>query len=141
MAQALGDSDHPLKNQFLVSPDGTLFHYQTSLCVKIIPDNQLVSEQLRNKNLLGLYDDCMDSSSDTFEFKSKNDFHSDKFAEKVEKKTANINERTIKENLDVGIVQIVEEDDKEFSPSRERDDMLEEKKDWVDSRTIKGELK
>ena len=141
MAYALGDSDHPLKNQFLVSPDGTLFHYQTSLCVKIIPDNQLVSEQLRNKNLLGLYDDCMDSSSDTFEFKSKNDFNSDKFAEKVEKKTANINERTIKENLDVGIVQIVEKDDKEFSPSRERDDMLEEKKDWVDSRTIKGELK
>ena len=141
MAYALGDSDHPLKNQFLVSPDGTLFHYQTSLCVKIIPDNQLVSEQLRSKNLLGLYGDCMDSSSDTFEFKSKNDFHSDKFADNVKNQTADINEKTLKENLDAGIVQILEEDDQEFSPSRERDDMLEEKENWVDSRTIKGELK
>ena len=141
MAYALGGSDHPLKNQFLVSPDGTLFHYQTSLCAKIIPDNQLVSEQLRNKNLLGLYDDCMDSSGDTFEFKSKDDFHSDKFVNNVEKQIADINKRTPKEDLDVGIVQIVEEDDKEFFPSKESVGMPEEKKDWVNSRTIKGELK
>ena len=140
MAYALGDSDHPLKNQFILSPAGTLFHYQTSLCAKIIPDNQLVSEQLRNKNLLGLYGDCMDSSSDTFEFKSKSDFHFDTFAENVEKQTSNLNERTLKENLNVGIVQIVEEDN-EFSPSKERDDMLEEKKDRGASRTTKRELK
>lgn len=133
MAYALGDSDHPLKNQFLVSPDGTLFHYQTSLCVKIIPDNQLVSEQLRNKNLLGLYDDCMDSLSDIFEFKKQSDFHSDAFGEKVEKQTSN-------ENLDVGLVQIMKEGN-EFSPRKDREDMLEEKKNRVTSRTTKKELK
>ena len=133
MAYALGDSDHPLKNQFVLSPAGTLFHYQTSLCAKIIPDNQLVSEQLRKKNLLGLYDDCMDSSSDTFEFKKQSDFHSDAFAEKVEKQTSN-------ENLDVGLVQIMQEGN-EFSPSKGRDDMLEEKKNRVTSRATKKELK
>ena len=128
------------KTNYSCSPDGTLFHYQTSLCAKIIPDSQLVSEQLRNKNLLGLYDDCMDSSSDAFEFKSESDIHSDKFAEIVGEQTSNLNEKAPKENLDVGIVQIVEKGS-EFPPNKERDDMSEEQRVWMASRTIKRELK
>ena len=128
------------KINYSCSPDGTLFHYQTSLCAKIIPDSQLVSEQLRNKNLLGLYDDCMNSSSETFEFKSKSDFHSDKFVEIVGEQTSNLNEKAPKENLDVGIVQIVEKGS-EFPPNKERDDMSEEQRVWTASRTIKRELK
>ena len=71
MAYELDEDEHPLKDQFVASSYGSLIHFQTSLCVKIIPNDQLMSDILKNQSLLGIFSDCSNSSFNTFAFRKR----------------------------------------------------------------------
>ena len=71
MVYELGKDEHPLKDQFVISSYGSLIHFQTSLCVKVIPNDQLISDILKNQSLLGIFSDCKNSWFDTFVFKKR----------------------------------------------------------------------